>query len=151
MPVRSSICDSPVLSSLFFEGVVDLLKRIFALWIAQDISSLEKYGSILLEFNWNVGELPSTLTFCHEAAHFGKYGFENFWLFILLDRRKNPCLQFLPAWRLTRAGSHLGGKHSLTTAHNVLVLQLVHHLVFICCSSGLLPVDLMVRRSTVCF
>ena len=65
-------------ASLFLEDVVNLLKRLFALRVAQDISSLEKYGSILLEFNRNGGEQPSTLKFCHEVAHVGKQGFENF-------------------------------------------------------------------------
>ena len=36
---------------LCLEDFVNLLKRLFALSIAQDISSLEKYGGILLEFN----------------------------------------------------------------------------------------------------
>ena len=40
-----------ILNNLFLEDIVNLLKRLFALSVAQDISSLEKYGSILLEFN----------------------------------------------------------------------------------------------------
>ena len=63
---------------LFLEDVVNLLKRLFALRVAQDISSLEKYGSIILEFNRNGGELPSTNKFCHEIAHVSKQSFENF-------------------------------------------------------------------------
>ena len=51
LPGRSSICGWPVPASLFLEDVVNLLKRLFALSVAQDIPSLEKYGSILLEFN----------------------------------------------------------------------------------------------------
>ena len=89
---------------LFLEDVVNLLKRLFALRVAQDISSLEKYGSILLEFNRNGGELPSTHIFCHEIVHFGVQGFENFWLLILLYCLKNFCLQLLPGRRLIRAG-----------------------------------------------
>merc|ERR1719266_1520382 len=98
LPGRSSICRWPVPASLFLEDVVDLLKRLLALRVAQDISSLEKYGGILLEFNRDGGELPSTLNFSHEVAHVGKQGFEHFWLLVLLDRRKNLCLQFLPGW-----------------------------------------------------
>ena len=75
-----------------------------------------------MEFNRNCGELPSTLKFCHEVAHVGKQGFENFCLLILLDRRKNLCLQFLPAWRLSRARSQLGGRRAwwLTRARSQL-------------------------------
>ena len=90
--------------SLFFEDVVNLLKRLFALRVAQDISSLEKYGSILLEFNRNGGELPSTLKFCHEVAHVGKQGFENFWLLIPLYCLNNLCLQLRPGLRRIRNG-----------------------------------------------
>ena len=89
---------------LFLEDIVNLLKRLFALRVAQDISSLEKYGSILLEFNRNGGELPSTHKFCHEIVHVGKQGFENFWLLILLYCLKNLCLQLLPGRRLIRSG-----------------------------------------------
>ena len=74
---------------LFLEDVVDLLKRLFALRVTQDISSLEKYGSIILEFNRNGGELPSTNKFCHEIAHVSKQSFENFWPLIFLYRLKN--------------------------------------------------------------
>ena len=124
LPGRSSICGGPGPASLFLEEVVDLLKRLFALRVAQDISSLEKYGSILLEFNRNGGELPSTLQFCHEVLHVGKQGFENFCLLILLYRRKHLCLQLLPGWRLTRPGSRLGGRRAWTAAHAILVLRL---------------------------
>ena len=89
---------------LCLEDPVDLLKRLFALNVAQDISSLEKNGSILLEFNRNGGELPSTHKFCHEIARVGKQGFENFWLLIPVYCLKNLCLQLLPGRRLTRAG-----------------------------------------------
>ena len=89
---------------LALEDVDNLLKRLFALRVAQDISSLEKYSSILLQFNRNSGELPSTRKFCHEVVHVGKQGFENFWLLILLYRLKNLCLQLLPGRRLTRSG-----------------------------------------------
>ena len=114
-------------ASLFLEDVVNLLKRLFALSVAQDISSLEKYGSILLEFNRNGGKLPIAHKFCHEVAHVGKQGFENFWLLIFLDRLKNLCLIILPGWRLTRAGSRLGGRRAWTIVHTVLTLRLVHH------------------------
>ena len=90
------------------EDVVNQLKRLFALTVAQDISSLKKHGSILLELNLNGGELPTTHKFCHEIAHVGKQGFKNLWLIILLDRLKNLCLQLLPDRRLTRAGLLLG-------------------------------------------
>ena len=118
-----------------------MLKCLFALSVAQDVSSLEKYGSILLEFNRDGGELPSTLKFCHEVAHVGKQGFENFWLLILLDRRKNLCLQFLPAWRLTRAKSQVEGRRAWTAAHAVLVSRLVHHHVVVGRSSGFLCIS----------
>ena len=81
---------------LCLEDSVNLLKHLFALSVAQDISSLEKYGSILLEFNRNGGELSSTHHFCHEIAHVGKQSFENFWLLILVYCLKNLCLQLLP-------------------------------------------------------
>ena len=89
---------------LFLEDVVNQLKCLFALRVAQDISSLEKYGSILLQFNRNGLELPSTHKLCHEIAHVSKQGFENFWLLIPLYCLMNLCLQLLPSWRLTRAG-----------------------------------------------
>ena len=92
---------APVPASLFLEDVVNLLKRLFALNVAQDISSLEKDGSILLELNRNFGELPSTLKFGHEVAHVVKQGFENIRLPILFDSRKYLCLQFVPVWRWT--------------------------------------------------
>ena len=96
LPGRSSICRWPVPASLFLEDVVDLLKRLFALRVAQDISSLEKYGSIFLKSNRDGVELPSTLKFYHEIVHVGKQGFENTWLFILLYCLKNLCLQLIP-------------------------------------------------------
>ena len=86
---------------LFLEDVVNLLKRLLALRVAQDISSLEKYGCILLEFNRNGGELPSAHKFCHEIVHVGKQGFENFCLLIPLYCLKNLCLQLLPGRHLT--------------------------------------------------
>ena len=95
-------------ASLLLEDVVNLLECLFALRVAQDISSLEKYGSILLEFNRNGVELPSTLKFCHEIADVDKPGFENFHLLILLYCLKNLCLQMSPGWLLTRVGSRLG-------------------------------------------
>ena len=131
---------------LFLEDVVNLLKRLFALSVAQDISSLEKLGSILLEFNRNSGELPSTIKFCHEIAHVGKQGFENFWLLILLYCLKNHYLQLRPGWRLTRAGSRLRGRCAWTIAHAVFALQLVHHHVVISRSSGLLLLMLHTLR-----
>ena len=97
LPGRSSICGWPGPASLFLEDVVDLLKRPFAVFVAQDISSLEKYGSILLEFNRDGGELPSPLNFCHEVAHVGKQGFEYDLLLIFLYCFKNHCLQLRPA------------------------------------------------------
>ena len=81
-----------ILNNLFLEDIVNLLKRFSALSVAQDISSLEKYGSILLEFNRNGGKLPSTHKFCHEIAHVGKQGFKNFLLLISLYCLKNLCL-----------------------------------------------------------
>ena len=72
---------------LFLEDVVNLLKRLLALRVAQDISSLEKHGSILLEFNRNGGELPSKLNVCHEVAYVVKQVFEFFCLPIPSDRR----------------------------------------------------------------
>ena len=102
--VSSIILNHHIVHLLFLEDVDNLLKRLFALRVAQDISSLEKYGSILLEFNRNGGELPSTHKFCHEIVHVGKQGFENFWLLIPLYCLKNLCLQLLPGWILTRAG-----------------------------------------------
>ena len=48
LPVRSSICGWPAPTSLLLEDVVELLKFLFARGVAQDISSLEEYGSILL-------------------------------------------------------------------------------------------------------
>ena len=92
------LCGWPVLASLFLKAVVNLLKCLFALTVTQDIASLGKYGSILLEFNRNFSEVPSLLSVCHEIAHAGKQGFENCWLVILLDRINNHWLQFLPAW-----------------------------------------------------
>ena len=68
---------------------------------------LEKHDSILLESDRHGAELPSPLKFCHVIARVGKQGFENFWLLILVDRRKNPCIQLPPGWRLTRAGLSL--------------------------------------------
>ena len=118
-----------------------MLKCLFALGVAQDVSSLEKYGSILLEFNRDGGELPSALNFCHKIAHVGKKGFEYFWLLILLDRRNNLCLQFLPAWRLTRAKSQVEGRRAWTAAHAVLVSRLVHHHVVVGRSSGFLCIS----------
>ena len=112
-------------ASLFLEDVVDLLKRLFALRVAQDISSWEKYGSILLELNWYSGELPRTLKFFHVTAHVGNQGLENFWLLIFLYRLKNLWLQLRPVLRLTRAGSRLGGFRTWTTVDTVLVLRLI--------------------------
>ena len=88
---------------LALEDVVNLLKRLFALTVAQDISSLEKCGSIILEFNRNGGELPSTHKFVHEILHVGKQGLENDCLLIPLYCLKNLCLQLLPGRRLTHA------------------------------------------------
>ena len=122
LPGRSSFSRWPVPASLFLEDVDDLLKRLFALSVAQDISSLEKYGSIILEFNRNGGELPSTLQFCHEVAHVGGQGFKNYCLLILLDHRKNLCLQFLPAWWLTRAGSRLRSRASVLLVNTFSVI-----------------------------
>ena len=103
---------------LVLEDVVNLLKRLFALRIAQDISSLKEYGGILLEFNRNGGELPSTLKFCHVVAHFSKQGLENFWLLIFLDCHKNLRLQFLPAWRLTSwSSARVESTHVLLRIH----------------------------------
>ena len=89
---------------LVLEDVINQLKCLFALSVAQDVSSREKYGSILLESDRNGVELPSLLNFCHEIEHVGKQGFENFWLLILLYCLKNLCLQLLPGRRLTSAG-----------------------------------------------
>ena len=49
--VSSIILNHQIVHLLFLEDVDNHLKRLFALRVAQDISSLEKYGSILLEFN----------------------------------------------------------------------------------------------------
>ena len=51
LPGRSSIRGWSGPALLVLEDVVDLRKRLFALSVAQNISSLEKYGSILLELN----------------------------------------------------------------------------------------------------
>ena len=75
--VRHSRVTSHPSGFVVFKDVVNLLKRLFALTIVQDISSLEKYGSIILEFNRDGGELPSALKFCYEIAHVGKQGFEH--------------------------------------------------------------------------
>ena len=115
-------------ASLFLEDVVNQLKSLFALSVAQDVSSLEKYGSIFLKSNRDGVELPSTLKFCHEIAHVGKQGFENTWLFILLYCLKNHCLQLRPGWRLTRPRFRLEGRCALTTDLTVLVLRLAWHL-----------------------
>ena len=123
---------------LCLDDAVNLLKRLFALNFAQDISSLEKHGSILLELNRNGGELPSTYNFCHEIVHVDRQGLEHNWLVILVYCLKNHCLQLRPGRRLTRAGSRLRGRRAWTIAHAVLVLQLVHHHVVISRSSGLL-------------
>ena len=96
LPVRSSICGWPAPTSLLLEDVVDLLKFLFARGVAQDISSLEEYGSILLEFNRNFVERPSTLSLCHESEHFGTQTFEFIWLLIFLYSRNNSFLQLLP-------------------------------------------------------
>ena len=141
LPGRSSICGWPGPASLLLEDVVDLLKRLFALSVAQDISSLEKHGSILLELNRDGGELPSTLQFCHEVAHVGKQGFENFCLLILLYCLEHLCLQLRPGWRLTRPGSRLGGRRAWTAAHVVFVLRLVHRHVVISRFIGLLKLN----------
>ena len=87
--------------------IADLLKRLLAVSFAQDSSPREESGSIVLECDRDGVELLSALHFLNEIAHFGLQGFEMFWLLILLDRRKNLCLQWLPAWRLTHAGSQL--------------------------------------------
>ena len=84
-------------ASLRLEGVDNLLKRLFTLRVAHDISSLEEHGCILLEVHRDVGELPSTLKFSYEVAHVGKQGFENLWLLLLLYCINNHCLQLLPA------------------------------------------------------
>ena len=84
-------------ASLKLEDVDNLLKRLFTLRDAHDISSLEEHGCILLKFHRDGGELPSTLKFSHEVAHVGKQGFENLWLNILLYCLNNHCLQLLPA------------------------------------------------------
>ena len=65
---------------------------------------------------------------------------------ISFNLTENICLQFLPAWRLIRAGSRLGGrrasgdKRAWTAAHAVLVLGLVNSFVIIGRLSGLLNV-----------
>ena len=56
-----------------------------------------------MKFDRNGVELLSTLKLCHEVAHVGEQGFENFFRLILLDRLKNLCLIVLPGRRLTRA------------------------------------------------
>ena len=66
----------PASHSLCLELVDDLLKQLFALRVAHHISSLEKHGSILLELDRNVVELPNTLFFCHEVAHVGQMLFK---------------------------------------------------------------------------
>ena len=114
---------------LVFEDVINLLKRLFALSVAQDSPSGEKCLSILLEFHRNGVELPSLLNMQHEIVHVGKQGLEKFWLLILLDRRKNLCLQLRPVWRLNRAGSRLRGRRARTIARTVLALRRVHHVV----------------------
>ena len=111
----------PVPASLFFEDVVNLLKCLFALTVAQNISSLEKYGSILLEFNRDGGELPSPLNFCHEVAHVGKQGFEYDLLLIFLYCFMNHWLQLRPAWRLTCARSRLWGRCVRAKAHTLAI------------------------------
>ena len=103
-PARTQlICGWPGPASLVLEDVVDLLKRLFAPGVAQDSSAREEDGSVVLESDRDGVELPSALQFCHEIAHVGKQGFENFWLLILLYCRKNLCLQLLPVRRLTHA------------------------------------------------
>ena len=117
LPRRSSICGRPLPASLVLEDVVDLLERLFALSFAQDSSSGEKYGSIFLECDRNAVDRPSALSHRHEIGYFDEQGFEVFWLLVLLDRRKNLCLQFLPAWQLFHAGSRLGGRCTWWLSH----------------------------------
>ena len=84
---------------LVLEDVVDHLKILFALVVAQDSSSGEEYGSIVLESDRNGVERLGANLLYHEIAHVSKQFFENFWLVILLDRSMNLCLQFLPSGR----------------------------------------------------
>ena len=98
LPEQSSICGWRVTASLVLEGVVDFLKRLFAVSLAQEISSGKEDVSIVLEFDRDVVELLITLSFINEIVHFGDQGFENFWLLILLDRITNPLLQVRPVF-----------------------------------------------------
>ena len=85
-------------ASLGLEGVVDSLKRLFALSLAQEISSGKEEVSIVLEFDRDIVELLITLSFINEIVHFGNQGFESFWLLILLDRCSNLLLQVRPVF-----------------------------------------------------
>ena len=89
---------------------------LYASWLCY---SLTGYSSI---FDWPI---PAslfledfvnllTLKLSHEFAHVGKQGFENVCSLILLDCLKNLCLQLLPGWRLSCAGSWLGVKRVQT-------------------------------------
>ena len=73
-------------SLLVLEGVANLLKRLFALRIAQDSSSGEKYGSIVLELNRYFVELLSSNKFIYAFKHLVMQLFEISRLRILLDR-----------------------------------------------------------------
>ena len=100
---------------LVLKGVVDHLKRLFAPSVGQEIPSIEKYFSIVLELNRQIViELPITNKVFGETEHFGMQVFENFWWIVILDRLINHFLEFCPGGcRLTHTGSQLVHKHAL--------------------------------------
>ena len=95
-------------ASLILEAVVNHLKCFLAPGIAQDSSSGEKNGSIILEFYRDGVKLPNTLSFLNEIEHLIKQVLKYSYLLILLYCLKNPCLQLSPGLLHTRAGSWLG-------------------------------------------
>ena len=116
------------------EDVVDKLKLLFALFVAQHISSLEKQGSIFLESDFDVVVLPSFLNIFHESHHSHQQIMESCFLGIVLYRLKNLCLQALPSLQLTCARSRLGIRRALTSS---AILRLGGIRVLTCAGSSL--------------
>ena len=136
-----------LIRSLALEGVVDLLELLFALWIAQNISSLKKYGSVFLEFNRNGVELPIINKVFHEILHFFIQVCENFCRCVFIDRLKNFWFQLLPGqWLIgSRLTTHAGSR--LTCAGSRLVRRLGRILLH-CIASGhiIYPIGLLVPQ-----
>ena len=82
--------------TLLFEGVANLLKRLFAPSICQAILIILICDSSVLKFSRIGIELPISNKVFHENDHVGKQFFEFFSRVIIPDRFNNHLLQICP-------------------------------------------------------